>query len=161
MDKGMVVTFVSNYINHHQLPFCNAMNSMEDVEFHFIQTSPMEEKRVEMGWALDVTDIPYVSLFYEDRNECKRLILDSDVTILGWSDGLISDIEQERLSSGKLTFRVSERIYREGQWKFISPKGIIAKYREHIRFRNKPVYLLCAGAYVASDFDLRVEFYSQ
>ena len=118
MDKGMVVTFVSNYINHHQLPFCNAMNSMEDVEFHFIQTSPMEEKRVEMGWALDVTDIPYVSLFYEDRNECKRLILDSDVTILGWSDGLISDIEQERLSSGKLTFRVSERIYREGQWKF-------------------------------------------
>ena len=154
MDKGMVVTFVSNYINHHQLPFCNAMNSMEDVEFHFIQTSPMEEKRVEMGWALDVTDIPYVSLFYEDRDECKRLILDSDVTILGWSDGLISDIEQERLSSGKLTFRLSERIYREGQWKFVSPKGIIAKYREHIRFRNKPVYLLCAGAYVASDFDL-------
>ncbi len=154
MDKGIIVTFVSNYINHHQLPFCNAMNSMEDVEFHFIQTSPMEEKRVEMGWALDITGIPYVSLFYEDREECKRLILDSDVTILGWSDGLIYDIEQERLSSGKLTYRVSERIYREGQWKFVSPKGIIAKYREHIRFRNKPVYLLCAGAYVASDFDL-------
>ena len=130
------------------------MNSMEDVEFHFIQTSPMEEKRVEMGWALDITGIPYVSLFYEDREECKRLILDSDVTILGWSDGLIYDIEQERLSSGKLTYRVSERIYREGQWKFVSPRGIIAKYREHIRFRNKPVYLLCAGAYVASDFDL-------
>ena len=154
MDKGIIVTFVSNYINHHQLPFCNAMNSMEDVEFHFIQTSPMEEKRVEMGWALDITGIPYVSLFYEDREECKRLILDSDVTILGWSDGLIYDIEQERLSSGKLTYRVSERIYREGQWKFISPKGIITKYKEHIRFRNKPVYLLCAGAYVASDFDL-------
>ena len=154
MDKGIIVTFVSNYINHHQLPFCNAMNSMEDVEFHFIQTSPMEEKRVEMGWALDITGIPYVSLFYEDREECKRLILDSDVTILGWSDGLIYDIEQERLSSGKLTYRVSERIYREGQWKFVSPRGIIAKYREHIRFRNKPVYLLCAGAYVASDFEL-------
>ena len=150
----MVVTFVSNYINHHQLPFCRAMDGMEDVEFHFIQTSPMEEKRVAMGWGLDTTEIPFVSLFYEDEASCRRLILDSDVTILGWSDGIIADIEKERLSSGKLTFRVSERIYREGQWKFISPKGLMAKYNEHIRYRNKPVYLLCAGAYVASDFDL-------
>jgi glycosyltransferase involved in cell wall biosynthesis len=150
----MKVTFVSNYINHHQLPFCKAMNSMEDVEFHFIQTEPMEEKRIAMGWGMDVSELPFVSLFYEDEDKCKRLILDSDVTILGWSDGIVADIEKERLSSGKLTFRVSERIYREGQWKFISPKGLMAKYNEHIRYRNKPVYLLCAGAYVASDFDV-------
>ena len=30
----MVITFVSNYINHHQLPFCRAMDKMKDeVEF--------------------------------------------------------------------------------------------------------------------------------
>ena len=97
----MKVTFVSNYINHHQLPFCKAMNSMEDVEFHFIQTEPMEEKRIAMGWGMDVSELPFVSLFYEDEDKCKRLILDSDVTILGWSDGIVADIEKERLSSGK------------------------------------------------------------
>lgn len=150
----IVITFVSNYINHHQLPFCEAMNKRDDVEFHFVQTSPMEQKRIDMGWAVDTSKYSYVSLLYDDRKKCENLILDSDVTILGWSDGLIKDTEKKRLSSGKLTFRVSERIYREGQWKFISPKGLFNKYFEHIRYRKAPVFLLCAGAYVASDFAL-------
>ncbi len=150
----MVITFVSNYINHHQLPFCKAMSEMEGVEFHFIQTSPMEAKRLEMGWGVDISEYPFVSLWYEDEDNCRKLILDSDVTILGWSDGIIADVEEKRLSSGKLTYRLSERIYREGQWKFIGPKGLVRKYKEHIRYRKMPVYLLCAGAYVASDFDL-------
>ena len=150
----MIVTFVSNYINHHQLPFCREMAGIPEVEFHFIQTMPMEQKRVEMGWAVDVGAYPFVSLFYEDEAACRTLILNSDVTIFGWTEGLTSDLEEERLSSGKLSFRVSERIYREGQWKFISPRGLMRKYKEHIRYRKMPVYLLCAGAYVASDFAL-------
>lgn len=150
----MVVTFVSNYINHHQLPFCRAMNDREDVEFHFIQTMPMEQKRVEMGWSVDVSEYPFVLLLYEDREICENLIINSDVTIFGWTEGSIEDLENRRMSSGKLSFRVSERIYREGQWKAISPKGLIHKYNEHIRYRNMPVYLLCAGAYVSSDFSL-------
>lgn len=152
--KKIVVTFASNYINHHQLPFCMAMNSQENVDFHFIQVMPMEEKRVEMGWSVDIEQYPFVALWYEEKEKCKELILKSDVTILGWTEGVLGETEEKRLSSGKLTFRVSERIYREGQWKAISPKGLVHKYKEHIRYRNKPVYLLCAGAYVASDFAL-------
>lgn len=154
VERQIVVTFVSNYINHHQLPFCVAMSKMENVEFHFIQTSPMEKKRIDMGWGVDTRDYPFVTLLYEEQDKARGLILDSDVTILGWSDGAVADLERIRLSSGKLTFRVSERIYREGQWKFISPKGLMRKYQEHIKYRKDPVYLLCAGAYVASDFEL-------
>ncbi|SFC17288.1 glycosyltransferase [Butyrivibrio sp. YAB3001] len=150
----MVISFASNYINHHQLPFCDAMNKMDNVEFHFIQTSPMEQKRIDMGWGVDVSKYPFVSLLYEEKEKCEELILNSDVTIFGWTDGAIKNLEEKRLLSGKLSFRVSERIYREGQWKFISPKGLLNKYYEHIRYRNYPVYLLCAGAYVASDFSL-------
>ncbi len=151
----MVITFVSNYINHHQIPFCNAMNSIGDeVEFHFIQTSPMEEERIKMGWAVDPAAYPYVSLFYTDRAMCEDLIRNSDVVIFGWSDGIAAELEKERLSSGKLSFRMSERIYREGQWKAISPRGLMKKYSEHFIHRKKPVYLLCTGAYVASDFNL-------
>ena len=126
----------------------------EDVEFHFVQVMPMEEKRKNMGWGVDEKTIPYLVLFYEEPDKAKRLILDSDVVLFGWTEGRINDLEEERLSSGRISFRVSERIYREGQWKFISPRGLAAKYREHIRYRNKPVYLLCTGAYVASDFAL-------
>lgn len=151
----MRTVFVSNYINHHQLPFCRAMDEISpNGDFVFIQTMPMEEKRIQMGWGVDPKSFSFVKLYYEEEEECKRLILDSDVVIFGWSEGMISDLEQERLSSGKLSFRVSERIYREGQWKFISPNGLVHKYREHIRYRKMPVYLLCAGAYVASDFNL-------
>ncbi|MBO6241602.1 MAG: glycosyltransferase [Butyrivibrio sp.] len=151
----MVVTFVSNYINHHQIPVCNALQKeVGEGSFYFIQTSPMEKKRVEMGWAVDPKSFGYVVVYYENKEKCEKLISDSDVVIFGWSDGLIEDLEKRRLSSGKLSFRLSERIYREGQWKAVTPKGLIKKYHEHFVYRNKPVYLLCAGAYVASDFDL-------
>ncbi|MEE3469460.1 MAG: glycosyltransferase [Butyrivibrio hungatei] len=151
----MVITFVSNYINHHQIPFCDAMSSLfEDVDFHFVQAMPMEEKRINMGWAVDPKDYPYVSLFYEDKKYCEELILNSDVVIFGWTEGLTSELEKKRLSSGKLSFRVSERIYRGSRIKWLSPRGLLKKYNEHIRYRKKPVYLLCAGAYVSADFKL-------
>ncbi len=126
----------------------------EEVEFYFVQVMPMEEKRKSMGWAVDESAIPYLVLYYKEPERASGLIRESDVVLFGWTEGRIADLEAERLSSGKLSFRVSERIYREGQWKFISPRGLAAKYREHIRYRNKPVYLLCTGAYVASDFSL-------
>lgn len=151
----MVITFVSNYINHHQIPFCNAMEKVAGKgSFTFIQTSPMEKERIKMGWAVDPKAYSYVELFYEEKEKCEKLISDSDVVIFGWSDELIENLEKKRLSSGKLSFRLSERIYREGQWKAVSPRGLIKKYHQHFVYRHKPVYLLCAGAYVASDFDL-------
>ena len=148
----MTITFVSNYINHHQLPFCDALYGMLGKDFCFIQTIPMETERIAMGWGLDVTKIPYVKCLYEDEYECCKKIAESDVVLFGWTQR--PDIEKDRLESGKLTIRISERIYREGQWKAVSPRGLIAKYNEHIKYRNKNVYLLCAGAYTASDFHL-------
>lgn len=151
----MRITFVSNYINHHQLPFCKAMSEYgDDVEFFFVQTMPMEEKRLQMGWGVDDKALTYVVRYYENEEQAKDLILNSDIVLFGWTEDKIWDLEQERLSSGRISFRVSERIYREGQWKFISPRGLKKKYLEHIRYRKMPVYLLCTGAYVASDFHL-------
>lgn len=160
----MKVTFISNYINHHQIPFCNAMYERLGGDFVFIQTEPMEEERVRMGWAVDARSIPYVKLFYESAAECRTLIDGCDLLLAGWLENRGETAENglpdayasvmDRLGSGKPAIRISERIYREGQWKAISPKGLLAKYKEHIRFRKLPVWLLCAGAYVASDFAL-------
>ena len=80
----MKVTFVSNYINHHQIPFCEAMYARLGEEFVFIQTEPMEEERVKMGWAVDAASIPYVKLFYEADAECKALISGCDLLLAGW-----------------------------------------------------------------------------
>lgn len=105
-----------------------------------------------MGWAVDARSIPYVHLLYEEPEVCRGLIEDCDLLLAGWMEQ--EELITGRLGSGKPAIRISERIYREGQWKAVSPRGLAHKYREHIRYRNKPVYLLCAGAYVASDFSL-------
>lgn len=149
---AMTITFVSNYINHHQIPFSKALYERIGEAYCFIQTMPMEEERVTMGWGVDTKQLPYVRCLYEDEDGCRRKIAESDVVLLGWTER--EDIAAKRLESGKITIRVSERIYREGQWKAISPRGLLAKYREHIKYRKQNVYLLCAGAYVASDFHL-------
>ena len=147
------VVMISNFINHHQIPFCEEMAKLLGDMFYFIQTEPMEEEREAMGWAVDESKIPYLKLLYKDEEECKKLIDDCDMLLVGWQDR--EDIILPRIQKGKLTLRISERIYREGQWKAISPRGLIRKYKEHIRFRNKDnVFLLCNGAYVASDFSL-------
>lgn len=148
----MKTVFISNYINHHQIPFSDALYARLGGDYHFIQTEPMEEERVAMGWSVDARKIPYVVLAYEEEERCRKLIEEADLVLAGWT--LRTDLFEKRLGSGKLTLRISERIYREGQWKFLSPRGLIAKYKEHIQYRKHPVYLLCAGAYVASDFSL-------
>ena len=148
----MTITFISNYINHHQIPFSNALYELLGDDYHFIQTEPMEEERLAMGWSKEGEKLPYVLQLSEEEEKCRKLITDSDVLLAGWSGR--EDLVQARMLAGGLTVRISERIYREGQWKAISPKGLIHKYKEHTRFRSGAAYLLCAGAYVASDFSI-------
>ncbi|MDE7271927.1 MAG: glycosyltransferase family 4 protein [Lachnospiraceae bacterium] len=148
----MRLTIVSNYINHHQIPMSDVLYQKLGAEFAFIQTSPMEEDRVKMGWGNEVSAIPYLRRYYEEEERCARLILDSDVVIFG-------GVEDERyikprLNAGKIVLRASERLYREGQWKSISPRGRKKKYEDHTQYADAPVYLLCHGAYVASDFNI-------
>lgn len=148
----MTFVFVSNYINHHQIPLCEALYRELGGDFTFIQTMPMEQERVDMGWGVDVHSLPYVQCLYEAEYECLKKIAENDVVMFGWTGR--EDLAAARLQSGKVTIRVSERIYREGQWKAVSPRGLIAKYRDHIRYRKQNVCMLCAGAYAASDFHL-------
>ena len=107
----MKITMISNYINHHQIPFSNALYKREDVEYCFIQTEPMEEERIRMGWGLDPKSLPYVKLLYEEEAECKRLIDESDIMLIGWMER--EDLVKDRLEANKFTIRMSERLYRE------------------------------------------------
>jgi len=147
----MKIAFVSNYINHHQIPFCNAMYGLLEGEFTFVQTEKMEEQRVRMGWHEEERPV-YVRCYYEEEEFCRQLILDCDVVLFGGTDE--ESYIVERLKSGRPVIRISERLYKTGQWKAVSPRGLRKKYIDHTQYRGKSVYLLCAGAYVASDFHI-------
>ena len=109
----MQVVFVSNYFNHHQLSFCDALYELLEGSFCFLQTQPMEEERVKMGW--QAKERPYVRYVQPDgtttggseafmgRNpdeetaghEWRHLLLTADVVIFGGCD----DERRENLSS--------------------------------------------------------------
>lgn len=149
MNRSFSVVFVSNYINHHQIPFCNALTKILQGSFTFLQTEPMEEERVRMGWHEEERP-SYVKCFYEEEALCRRLIEDCDILLFGGTDD--ESYIQDRLKAGRPIIRISERLYKTGQWKAVSPRGLRKKYHDHTRYRKAQVYLLCAGAYVASDF---------
>ncbi len=143
--------FLSNYINHHQIPFCQEMTERLEGSFAFIQTEPMEEERKKMGWDGNRA-LPFVVKYYDEPEKCQKWIDTCEVLIFGGVDD--ERYVQGRLRAGKPMFRYSERLYRTGQWKAISPRGLRKKYLDHTRYRKSPVYLLCAGAYVADDFHI-------
>lgn len=146
-----VFVFVSNYLNHHQIPFCNAMYGLCKGSFVFVQTEPVEEERIRMGWAEKVQQ-PYLKLYYEEEETCKHLISEAHIVMFGGceDEGYIAG----RLKRGKAVIRYSERLYKTGQWKAVSPRGLKKKFHDHTKYRKSPVYLLCAGAYVPSDFSI-------
>lgn len=147
----MKIIFVSNYINHHQAPFCEALSVLSGGDFIFLQMQSMDEERIAMGWG-GRKEYSYVRKYSEAPDQAAELIRECDVLLVGGD--FVQDLLVERLKQGKPVVRISERIYREGQWKMISPRGLLHKYNEYIRYRKAPYYLLCAGAYVASDFHL-------
>ncbi len=148
----MKITFVSNYINHHQIPMSEYLYEQLGDGYRFVQTEPMEEERRAMGWGEGTGGRPWVICSYEQPDEVRQLIDESDVVIFGGCEQ--EELIHQRLCEKKPVLRYSERIYKEGQWRFVTPRGLVRKYQDHIRFRKGPAYLLCAGAYVASDYHL-------
>lgn len=148
----MKITFVSNYINHHQIPLSEYLYGQLGEDYRFVQTEPMDEERRMMGWGEGAGTLPWLICSYEQPEAVRQLIDGSDVVIFGGCEQ--EELIHQRLCDKKPVLRYSERIYKEGQWRFITPRGLIRKYHDHIRFRRGPAYLLCAGAYVASDYHL-------
>lgn len=120
-------------------------------KFKFVATQPMSAERLSMGFEDQSSKFPFVLKAFENKEkylEALKLGCESDVVILG--DAGNEYIEQ-RLKDGKLTFRYSERLFKEGYWTLIDPRVLLVRYRNDIRYRHKNLYMLCASAYTARD----------
>lgn len=144
----MKVVFVSNYYNHHQAPFSEAMYKLTNGNYTFIATEPMEEERLNMGWG--ISDFPnFVKFQYlssDSKKNCQSLIDNADVVIIG---SPYNKFIRKRLRKGLLTFRYSERILKH--YNLIT---FIAKTLRQLLFSSfrRNLYMLCASAYASSDY---------
>ena len=118
----------------------------------------MEAFRSKMGWGKEEIP-PYVLRSYESpENEALALSLaeNSDVVIMGTAP---ERYLRERMQLGRLTFRYSERPLKEGRWKIFVPYLAKKFYVNHISNRSRPIYCLCAGAFVSSDYKFLLNSY--
>lgn len=142
----MTIVFVSNYLNHHQRSLCDALWTLTGGNFCFIQTRPMGQERKALGYTQE--KLPeYVLSAWEGRDKCLDLVAQADAVIAGSAP---EDLVRGRIKAGKLTFRYCERILKSGNQPL---KYLPRLLRLHLANpAGKPIYLLCAGGYVASDF---------
>ena len=144
----MKIAFFSNYMNHHQLPFSNALIELAE-SYHFVATKPIPEKKLKFGYA-DMNNLPFIVRAYEPNlhNRVNDLLTESDVVIFG--DGIDNYIPQ-RMQHDKLSFLFSERFFKKGWWQRFKPTTRKRIARKTSAFNGKNYHLLCAGAYVAGD----------
>lgn len=153
----MKVTFYSNFLTHHQVPFCVEMQKRLGDNFKFVSTMKIFQWRLDLGFEDLDQKYDFVVRSYENEemyNEAKKLALESDVVIIG---STTDELIEERLKQDKLTFRYRARvfIFPDGFFKTIFDKDKMKLfYNRHIKYRkNKNLHLLCANAYGAKDFN--------
>lgn len=144
------IAFVSNYFNHHQSSFSDAMFHRPDTVYHFIETMPMEAERTNMGWGSGQKP-PYLLCAYESQEmleRCEAIVRDADFIVIGSGSAPDSWVA-ERHRTGKFIFRSTERLFKNGCPGWQIPLRFLKNYWRFNRFHNE--YLLCASAFTAAD----------
>ena len=143
------VVFLSNYFNHHQKPFCEAMYRCLGEDFTFISTATMREERRKLGYS-DGDEPDYVLLSYANKGNKEKaitLINAADVVITGSAP---EELLEHRKKNKKVIFRYAERPLKKAYqfWKY--------PYRWYQWHKSNPmdafIYMLCASAYTAGDY---------
>ncbi len=150
----MRVAFFSNYMNHHQLPFSLAMDKLTDGNYTFVATTTVPQERLAMGYHDMNKQYPFVLTTYDSPENAQKalaLALESDVIITGSAPEMYTRLRIER---NRLTFRYSERIFKEGLLHLKTPHKLGSMMKHHTRYRSKQLYMLCASAYTPRDFGL-------
>ena len=82
----MKLSFFSNYLNHHQLPFCLEMVKLLGDDFRFVATTPFNQSRLQNGYADMNTMYDFVVRSYENEQQYQtamELAVHSDVMVTG------------------------------------------------------------------------------
>ena len=136
----MKTVFISNYFNHHQCPFSDAMQKYTEGNYTFVSTGEMPEMRRNLGYKETTRD-------YVKKNDDAKKEIDEAEVIIG------SSFSKEMLEASKkgekILFRCSERFFK----RTASPLLLLPRFiRQHRAFpESSGIYLLCASGYTSAD----------
>lgn len=142
----MRIVFLSNYFNHHQSALSDALWRETEGQYLFIEGQVMPEERKQLGCG--ASGRAYVMPLRRHERQAIRAVLEADVVVAGSAPEWLVQI---RVRSGKLLLRYAERPLKNGPELC---KFWFRYLRWHGRNPGKaPIYLLCASAYTAGDYE--------
>lgn len=148
----MNIVFASNWFNHHEKFFCDAISEQPGVVFHFIQTERIPDERLQLGYQDMTKSTPYCICSYDSDDayhKSMEICNNADALILGSAP---YEFIAERVKKNKLTFFYAERLFRNGLWHMLYPPTFFTVLKRFIVPGNKSnFYILCASGYTALD----------
>jgi len=146
-----MILFLSNYFNHHQKPFSDAMYELTNGNYRFIATSKISQWRLDLGYQRLTAE--YVIDISENgpSSQLLKMIKDADVVIIGSAP---NNLIKERLELNRLTFRYNERLLKDGIFRVLDPRMQWSVRSQWTKYKDGNLYTLCASAYTAHDLSL-------
>lgn len=145
----MKIVFLSNYFNHHQQHFSDAMYRLIGDGYVFMETSEMRDERKKLGYGIDhlPSYVKRLNHTSESTEQCLALIDEADVVIVGSAPEKFLRYRKKR---NQLVFRYQERMFKQ-------KLSFVQKIKRKMAYRlynpnGKEIYLLCASAYTAADY---------
>lgn len=148
----MFLAFYLDRLNHHQAAVSDELYKLCGDKFCFIELNkptPSGNK----GCDTDYSKRPYLLQAWSseaNRQLADEIAISADVCVCSTSSAFL--FQKARAERGLLTFELSERWLKKGFVNILSFS--LQRYLWHYHFnkwRNKPIYKLCAGAFVAKD----------
>lgn len=154
----MRIIFISGSLNHHQIPLSEEIIKLVGIEnYTFIATTRMSSERIKMGFQDIGNSVPYVTSIYDQKDLINVIkeVTSADIVIWGGIPRAIAKkLLKERIKKNKIIFRYSERIFKRGMWRAMTPARIAYMLLLHTRYRKKPIYMLSASAYLPYELNL-------
>ena len=138
----MKIVFVSNFLNHHQIPICEEFVAKSD-EFYFIATDNGDSQGYQKTEIRD-----YLIDYSIDKERSEKEILSADAVVFG---SCPDELVELRMKDNKLSFIYSERIFKKGIWHCLIPKNIKMLRKRFLNHKNKNLYVLAASAFLPYD----------
>lgn len=145
----MTITFLTNIVNHHQIHVADELYKYYGNGYTYVVFEHLPDWLRKGGY--QELERPYVLNVYEssaNKRKAEDLAFESDVVIIGSAPEYLVE---KRLKENKITFHYSERWFKDISYKLFSPRLWAHILSNHVKYRDKRSYMLCASAFTARD----------
>lgn len=154
LRKTWRLAYVTNNWSHHQAPVSKELlHQLGEDRFKLCLFGHFYDEKLLLGQDKTAPDCKWIVGPPRSNNDLKRLkqvICDADVAVLG---ACPRDVMVARIATGKLTFIMSERMWKTpySWWRMINPRFAFWVWRFKKMVNHEHVHYLAMGAYAAAD----------